>query len=112
MVGQHPSRLTVDGGKGCRERRGRVRSVGQRRCIEDVAHWLLECQTLLMSMGVHLAADLDSLSNDYKLVMILDKECQAVDCSFSLMKQLTPTFAELNYVSVSLVLCLMGQFCP
>ena len=45
--------LTIEsgqGGKGCRGRRGCVRSLGQGRCIEDVIHWLLERQTLLMSM--------------------------------------------------------------
>ena len=48
--GTAPLTLRVDSYKGCTERRGRVRSVSQGRCFEDVAHWLLEYQTLLMSM--------------------------------------------------------------
>ena len=95
--------LRVDSGKGCRERRGRVSSVGQGRCMEDVAHRLLERQTLLMSMRCSPSHCLDSLSNDDKLLMILGKECQAVDCSFSLMKQWTPTLLNLN-VCISCVM--------
>ena len=52
-----------------------VREGALRMCM---AHWLLERQSLLMSMievFTYVATDLDSLSNDDILVMILDKGC-------------------------------------
>ena len=78
----------------------------------DVVHWLIECdeqlrqcQPLVQTMQ-HIVTDLDSLFDDDRLVMNMDKRCQHlseiknvmenVDFLFSLTKQLTPICAAPN----------------
>ena len=64
--------------------------------MEDVAHWLFDCdvwgtkrQPLLLSMIVYVANDLDNLCDDDKLDLVLDKGCQHLSILKSIMKMWT-----------------------
>ena len=77
----------------------------ERRCqecqsgkIEDVSHWLLECnawgtkrQTLLQCMR-QMINDFDSLGDDDKLICILDKGCKHASVLKATMKMWTARF--------------------
>ena len=77
----------------------------ERRCrecqsgkIEDVSHWLLECdawgterQTLLQCMR-QMINNFDSLGDDDKLICILDKGCKHASVLKAIMKMWTARF--------------------
>ena len=66
--------------------------------VEDVAHWLLECdawgierQPLLQALR-HIANDFDNLCDDDKLVLVLDKGCQHWSILKSIMQMWAARF--------------------
>ena len=66
--------------------------------VEDVAHWLFECdawdterQPLLLSMR-HIANDFDNLYDDDKLALVLDKGCQYLSVLKNIVKMWTARF--------------------
>ena len=66
--------------------------------VEDVAHWLFECdawgterQPLLLSMR-HIANDFDNLCDDDKLALVLDKGCQHLSILKNIVKLWTARF--------------------
>ena len=66
--------------------------------MEDVAHWLFECDMwdtehhpLLLSMR-HIANNFDNLCDDNKLALVLDKGYQHLSILKSIMKMWTVQF--------------------
>ena len=53
--------------------------------VEDVTHWLLECNAWCTKRQPLLANDFDNLCKDDKLVLALDKGCQHLSILKSVM---------------------------
>ena len=67
--------------------------------VEDVAHWLFECDTwdterqpLLLSRRHIAVNDFDNLCDDDKLALVLDKGCQYLSVLKNIVKMWTARF--------------------